>query len=499
MPKITETIFRDAHQSLIATRLKTEDMLPIFEKIDRVGFWSLEMWGGATFDTCLRFLDEDPWERLRLFRKAMKKTKLQMLLRGQNLVGYKHYADDIAERFIAKAKENGIDVFRIFDALNDIRNMEFAIRCAKKVGGIVQGTVNYTISPVHELSSFVDVARQLRDCGSDIICVKDMAGLISPKVAFELIGALKKATGLPIALHSHCATGMAPISYFEAAQAGCDHLDTALSPFSSGTSQPTTETLVYSLNETPGLETGVDVKKLPDITRYFEDVKKKYQYLISPLAERIDVRALTYQVPGGMFTNLVSQLEKQNAMDKFEEVLAEIPRVREDLGWVPLVTPTSQIVGTQATLNVLFGERYKTIIGEVKDLCRGQYGRTPAPIKDEIVKKAIGGEKRITSRPADDIPPDFENCRKAMAGISDREEDILSYAIFPQVTKDFFARRANPPSPIEEMAAEEKKKKTARTYPERGFQLRVNGEEFDVQIAEIVPDKPQHGPQHHDF
>ncbi len=497
MPKITETVFRDAHQSLFATRMKTEDMLPIFEKIDAAGFWSLEMWGGATFDTCLRFLDEDPWERLRLFRKAMKRTKLQMLLRGQNLVGYKHYADDIVERFILKAAENGIDVFRIFDALNDLRNMEFAIRCAKKAGAIVQGTVNYTISPVHKLQSFIDVARGLKECGADIICVKDMAGLISPKVAHDLIGALKRETGLPVALHSHCATGMAPISYFTAAQAGCAHLDTALSPFSSGTSQPTTETLVYSLDEA-GMKTGVDMKILPDVTRYFESVKKKYQYLISPLAERIDVRALTYQVPGGMFTNLVSQLEKQNAMEKFEDVLAEIPRVREDLGWVPLVTPTSQIVGTQATLNVLFGERYKTIIGEVKDLCRGLYGRTPAPIREEIVKKAIGNEPRITGRPADTIPPDFENCRKAMEGISDREEDILSYAIFPQVTKDFFERRRNP-SPIQEMVASEKRKKTMKTYPERGFVLRVNGEEYDVSIAEVVPDKPIHGPQHHDF
>lgn len=487
MPKITETIFRDAHQSLAATRFETSDMIPILEKIDQVGYWSLEMWGGATFDTCLRYLGENPWERIRAFKKHIKKTKLQMLLRGQNLVGYKHYADDIVEKFINKAHEVGIEVFRIFDALNDIRNMEYSIRVAKKAGALVQGTVNYTISPVHKLESFVDVAKQLRDCGSDIICIKDMAGLISPKVAYELISRLKAETKLPVALHSHCTTGMAPISYFKAAEAGADHLDTALSPFSSGTSQPTTETLVAVLDES-GYKTGVDSSKFGDITRYFEGMKEKYQHLISPLAERIDVRALIYQVPGGMFTNLVSQLEKSNAMDKFEAVLAEIPKVREDLGWVPLVTPTSQIVGTQATFNVILGQRYKMIIQEVKDICKGLYGRTPAPINPEVIKLAIGGAERITSRPADTIAPEWDKNKEAMKKYSDKDEDILCHALFPQVTEEYFENLKNP---MKKKEAEQKAAAASAkpTHPERSFVLNVNGEKFDVGIAEVISEQ----------
>ncbi|MEZ7893428.1 MAG: pyruvate carboxylase subunit B [Candidatus Wallbacteria bacterium] len=484
MPKITETIFRDAHQSLIATRMKTADMLPILEKIDEIGYWSLEMWGGATYDTCLRFLNENPWERLRAFKKVVKKTKLQMLLRGQNLVGYRHYADDIAEKFIAKAKENGIDVFRIFDALNDIRNMEYSIKMAKKYGAIVQGVVNYTISPVHNMDSFIKVAKELKDCGADIIYVKDMAGLISPKIAGELISSLKKATNLPVGLHTHCTTGMGPTSYFKAAEVGVDHLDTALSPFSSGTSQPTTEALVYMMDEA-GLKTGVNQSLFPDVTKYFESLKEKYQYLISPLAEKIDVRALTYQVPGGMFTNLVSQLEKQNAMDKFEDVLAEIPRVREDLGWIPLVTPTSQIVGTQATFNVILGKRYKMIIQEVKDLCKGLYGRTPAPIKPDIIKLAIGDAQRITGRPADTLAPEWEKCKEAMKPYSDKDEDILCYALFPQVAQAYFEGLKNPMKKEVE-AASVKKESAASMHNERLFKLKVNEEEFDVKIAEVT-------------
>ncbi|HBC75576.1 MAG: pyruvate carboxylase subunit B [Candidatus Wallbacteria bacterium GWC2_49_35] len=482
MPKITETIFRDAHQSLAATRIETSDMIPILEKIDEVGYWSLEMWGGATFDTCLRFLNENPWQRIREFKKHIKKTKLQMLLRGQNLVGYKHYADDIVEKFIQTAHETGIEVFRIFDALNDIRNMEFSIKVAKKCGAIVQGTVNYTISPVHKLQSFIDVAKQLRDSGSDIICIKDMAGLISPAIAFELISKMKKETGLPVALHSHCTTGMAPISYFKAAEAGVDHLDTALSPFSSGTSQPTTETLVAVLDES-GYKTGVDAKHFTDITRYFENLKEKYQYLISPLAERIDVRALIYQVPGGMFTNLVSQLEKQGAMDKFEAVLAEIPKVREDLGWVPLVTPTSQIVGTQATLNVIMGQRYKVIIQEVKDICKGLYGRTPAEINPEVIKLAIGDHARITGRPADTIAPEWQKCKDAVKQYSDKDEDILSYALFPQVAIEFFENQKNP---MKKEQAGDATKSSKQTHPEKQFVLNINGEKYEVGIAEVV-------------
>jgi pyruvate carboxylase subunit B len=457
-------------------------MIPILEKIDEVGYWSLEMWGGATFDTCLRFLNENPWQRIREFKKHIKKTKLQMLLRGQNLVGYKHYADDIVEKFIQTAYETGIEVFRIFDALNDIRNMEYSIKVAKKCGAIVQGTVNYTISPVHKLQSFIDVAKQLRDCGSDIICIKDMAGLISPAIAFELISKMKKETGLPVALHSHCTTGMAPISYFKAAEAGADHLDTALSPFSSGTSQPTTETLVAVLDES-GYKTGVDAKHFTEITRYFETLKEKYQYLISPLAERIDVRALIYQVPGGMFTNLVSQLEKQGAMDKFEAVLAEIPKVREDLGWVPLVTPTSQIVGTQATLNVIMGQRYKVIIQEVKDICKGLYGRTPAEINPDVIKLAIGDHARITGRPADTIAPEWQKCKDAVKQYSDKDEDVLSYALFPQVAIEYFENLKNP---MKKEQAGDATKSSKQTHPEKQFVLNINGEKYEVGIAEVV-------------
>ncbi len=482
MPKITETIFRDAHQSLAATRVETSDMIPILEKIDQVGYWSLEMWGGATFDTCLRFLYENPWQRIREFKKHIKKTKLQMLLRGQNLVGYKHYPDDIVEKFITTAYETGIEVFRIFDALNDIRNMEYSIKVAKKCGAIVQGTVNYTISPVHKLQSFIDVANQLRDCGSDIICIKDMAGLISPAVASELISKMKKETGLPVCLHSHCTTGMAPISYFKAAEAGADHLDTALSPFSSGTSQPTTETLVAVLDEA-GLKTGIDSKHFSEVTRYFETLKEKYQYLISPLAERIDVRALIYQVPGGMFTNLVSQLEKQGAMDKFEAVLAEIPKVREDLGWVPLVTPTSQIVGTQATLNVITGQRYKVIIQEVKDICKGLYGRTPAAINPEVIKLAIGDQPRITSRPADTLAPEWDKCKEAVKKYSDKDEDILSYALFPQVAIEYFEALKDP---LKKAKAEGAAKPSKPTHPEKQFILNIDGEKYEVGIAEVA-------------
>lgn len=490
MPKITETIFRDAHQSLAATRMETHDMIPILEKIDQVGYWSLEMWGGATFDTCLRYLDENPWERIKKFKKHVKKTKLQMLLRGQNLVGYKHYADDIVERFIKKAREVGIDVFRIFDALNDIRNMDYAIRVAKKEGAIVQGTVNYTISPVHNLDSFVTVAKQLKESGSDIICIKDMAGLISPKIAFELISRLKAETKLPVALHTHCTTGMAFMSYYKAAEAGADHLDTALSPFSGGTSQPTTETMAYVLDEA-GYKTGINSKNFNEITKYFENLKEKYHYLISPLAEKIDVRALIYQVPGGMFTNLVSQLEKQQAMDKFEDVLAEIPKVREDLGWVPLVTPTSQIVGTQAVLNVITGQRYKVIIQEVKDICKGLYGRTPAPIKPEIVKLAIGDTPRITTRPADTIPHDWEHCKEAMKDLSENDEDILCYALFPQVTLDYFENQRNPMKKEMKKEAGKTSAPAKQTYPERNFVMKVNGEQYDVGIAEVVKEAIQ--------
>ncbi|MBU1356232.1 MAG: pyruvate carboxylase subunit B [Candidatus Edwardsbacteria bacterium] len=482
---ITETAFRDAHQSLIATRMRTEDMIPMIEKMDQVGYWSFEMWGGATFDTMLRFLDENPWDRIRIFKKHAKKTKLQMLLRGQNLVGYKHYADDILEHFIKKAAELGIDVFRVFDALNDIRNMEKAIVTAKKAGATVQGAISYTLSPVHSIDGFVKFAQELKDLGCDIITIKDMAGLISPASAKELVGKLKSEVGLPVCLHSHCTTGMAPTSYFAAAQAGADILDCAISPFGSGTSQPPTETMVEMLDNS-GFGLKVDKSHFLEIAEYFQEIKDTaYQHLITPVAERVDVRALVYQVPGGMLTNMVSQLEKQNASDKFEAVLKEIPKVRAELGYVPLVTPTSQIVGTQATFNVLGGERYKMIIQEVKDLCKGLYGKTPAPIDPVVMKKAIGDEKPITDRPANHIAPEWEKCKKEMEGISDKEEDILSYALYPAVAKEYFAVQKDP---LKKKARQESLKAgvpSPEGHPQRHFVMRVNDENYEVGITEI--------------
>jgi pyruvate carboxylase subunit B len=481
---ITETAFRDAHQSLIATRMRTEDMIPMIEQMDRVGYWSFEMWGGATFDTMLRFLDENPWDRVRIFKKHAKKTKLQMLLRGQNLVGYKHYSDDILERFIKKAAELGIDVFRVFDALNDIRNMEKAITVAKKTGATVQGALSYTISPVHSIDGFVSFAKQLKNIGCDIITIKDMAGLISPASAQELISKLKSEVGLPVCLHSHCTTGMAPTSYFAAAQAGADILDCAISPFGSGTSQPPTESMVEMLDNA-GFKLNVDKSHFLEIAEYFQDIKDRtYQNLITPVAERVDVRALVYQVPGGMLTNMVSQLEKQNALDKFEAVLKEIPKVRAELGYVPLVTPTSQIVGTQATFNVLGGERYKIIIQEVKDLCQGLYGKTPAPIDPAVMKKAIGDQKPITDRPADHIAPEWEKCRKEMAGISDKEEDILSYALYPAVAREYFEVQKDP---LKKKARQDSLKPgipSTDGHPQRQFVMRVNGQNYEVGVTE---------------
>jgi len=482
MVEITETVFRDAHQSLMATRFRTEDMLPILEKMDQMGYWSFEMWGGATFDTAIRFLKENPWDRIREFRKKVKNTRLQMLLRGQNLVGYRHYADDILEKFIKKAADTGIDVFRVFDALNDVRNMEKSIITAKKYGATVQGTVNYTISPVHTLDSFINVGKELKNLGTDIICIKDMAGLISPDIAATLVSTLKKEVGLPVALHSHCSTGMAPTSYYSAALFDVDHLDTAISPFSQGTSQPTTETIVEMLKETDN-PTKIKEDYFPELISYFNDIREKYSNFWINLAERVDVRALIYQVPGGMFSNLVSQLEKQGSMDKFDDVLQEIPRVREELGWVPLVTPTSQIVGTQATMNIFMGERYKVIIQEVKDLCKGLYGRTPAPISEKIKKMAIGDEETISCRPADLIKPEWDKVKEEIKNITTKEEDIISYAIFPKQAKDFFEFRKS--SMLQQQKLEEDAKSfVPQNHPERKFVITVEGEDYEVGITE---------------
>ncbi|MEM0449324.1 MAG: pyruvate/oxaloacetate carboxyltransferase [Methanomassiliicoccales archaeon] len=439
MVKITDTMLRDAHQSLLATRMRTEDMLPIAPVIDEIGYWSVEMWGGATFDSCLRFLKEDPWERISKLRKAMPNTHFQMLLRGQNVVGYRHYSDDIVEKFVQKAHARGIDVFRIFDALNDVRNMETAMRAAKSVGAVVEASICYTISPVHTIQGFVEMGKKLEEMGADTICIKDMAGLISPHAAFELVKGLKEETSLPIHLHSHMTSGMALTSYLKAIEAGVDIVDTAISSLSMGTSQPPTESLVAMLKGTE-YDTGLDLLKLAEIAEHFAQVRKKYKDYES-CGPAIDTDVLIFQIPGGMMSNFANQLREAKQEHKLHEVLEEVPRVRADLGYVPLVTPTSQIVGTQATLNVITGQRYKTCTNETKNLVRGMYGRTPAPIPAEVRKKIIGDEKPITVRPADLLPPEFEKLAAEVKDYARSEEDVLSYALFPQVALEFFKER----------------------------------------------------------
>lgn len=435
---ITDTILRDAHQSLVATRMRTEEMLPVAEKLDEAGFHSLEAWGGATFDSCLRFLNEDPWERLRVLKSHIKKTPLQMLLRGQNLLGYRHYADDVVEAFVQKSVENGIGIIRIFDALNDVRNMEKAITAAKKAGAHVQGTVVYTVSPVHNLDYYMGLAKELTSLGIDSLCIKDMAGLITPYIAFDLVSRLKKEVAVPLQLHSHYTSGMAAMSYLKAIEAGIDYIDTALSPFALGTSQPATETMVAVLKDTP-YDTGLDLTLLGEIADHFKEVRSHYQ--IDSILTMVDTMVLNYQIPGGMLSNLTSQLKQQNALHRLPEVLKEVPRVREDLGYPPLVTPTSQMVGTQAVLNVLTGERYKMVINEVKNYVRGLYGRPPAPINPEIKQKIIGNEVPITCRPADLLEPELEKAKKDSAYYLESEEDILTYALFPQIAVKFFEAR----------------------------------------------------------
>ncbi len=436
--KITDTTLRDAHQSLFATRMKTEDMIPVAELIDNVGYHSLEVWGGATFDSCIRYLNEDPWIRLRTLRKHFKKTKLQMLLRGQNLVGYRHYPDDVVEAFVKKAVDNGLDIIRIFDALNDTRNMEFSMKVAKEAGAHVQGAISYTISPVHNIDFYLKMAKELEELGADSICIKDMAGLLTPYDAYELVSKLKKTVNVPIQMHSHFTSGMADMMYLKAIEAGADVIDTAISSLALSTSQPAIEPFVVILKGTEW-DLGFDLEVLSKLSKYFAEVKEKR----SPVKKeiKIDTNVLIYQIPGGMMSNLISQLQEQNALDRYEEVLKEIPRVREDLGYPPLVTPTSQIVGIQAVMNVLFGERYKVVSKEVKNYVKGYYGRPPAPIKEEIKKKIIGDEEPITVRPADLLPPELEKARKELNGYMEKEEDVLTYALFPQVAMKFFRDR----------------------------------------------------------
>ena len=449
---ITDTILRDAHQSQAATRMRTEEMLPACQILDEIGYWSLECWGGATFDACLRFLNEDPWERLRALKKAMPKTKLQMLMRGQNLLGYKHYADDVVQSFCKKSLENGIDVVRIFDALNDVRNMETSIKFVKEYGGTVEAAFSYTISPVHNEDYFVKLACTLEKMGADVICIKDMANLLLPYQAYSLVKKLKETVSLPIHLHTHNSTGTGDMVCLMAAQAGVDIVDTALSPLANGTSQPCTEALVCTLQGTQR-DTGLDLNKLNDAATHFRGIadRLKKDGVIDSKVYRVDTKTLLYQVPGGMLSNLISQLRQAGAEDKYDEVLAEVPRVREDFGFPPLVTPTSQIVGSQAVLNVVSGERYKTITKEAKGLLRGEYGKLPGKVNEDVRKKAIGDEPLITCRPADLIAPEMENIRKDAAGLAKSEEDVLSIAMFPQVAPKFLENRNNPaPASVDE-------------------------------------------------
>lgn len=438
---IMETVLRDAHQSLVATRMTTETMLPVLGLLDKVGYTALECWGGATFDACLRFLNEDPWDRLRKIRAGVKNTKLQMLLRGQNLLGYKHYADDVVTYFVQKAVANGIDIIRIFDAVNDMRNIETAIRACKKEKAHAQGTICYTISPVHNTDIYVKDARLLREMGADSICIKDMAGLLLPYEAYNLVKALKKV-GLPIQLHTHYTSGAASMTYIKAIEAGCDVVDCAISPLALGTSQPPTESIVAALRGTE-YDTGLDLDVLNQIADYFKPVREEYlkSGLLDAKVMGVDVNALIYQVPGGMLSNLVSQLKQAGKSDQYEEVLREVPRVREDFGYPPLVTPTSQIVGTQAVMNVISGERYKMVPKESKALVKGEYGKTPAPIPQRVKDIILKGEETITCRPADLIEPELDKIRAGMKEYLEQDEDVLSYALFPQVSENFFKNR----------------------------------------------------------
>ena len=439
--KLTDTTLRDGHQSLWATRMRLEDMLPILEEIDAVGYHSLEVWGGATFDVCIRFLDEDPWERLRTIRRIVKKTKLQMLLRGQSLVGYGHYPDDVVERFVVKAAENGIDIFRIFDALNDIRNLQKSMEVAKSTGAHVQASVVYTISPVHTLEHYVETALRLQDMGADSICIKDMAGLLSPYMAHSLVSALKARLSIPVQLHTHYTGGMAIATYLKAAEAGVDVVDTASAPLAFGSSQPPAETMVRLMQESPR-DTGLNLSQLFKIAEYFEDVRIKRGFERG--VTRINaMQVFEHQVPGGMISNLVAQLKEQNALHRMQEVLDEIARVRRELGYPPLVTPTSQIVGTQAAVNVLVGERYKVVPAEVKKYVQGFYGRVPGDIDPEIKKKILGKSKEIECRPADLLPPRLEAARQEIGDLARTEEDLLTYALFPAVAKKFLEDKRN--------------------------------------------------------
>ncbi|CAB0150386.1 Methylmalonyl-CoA carboxyltransferase 5S subunit [Pseudidiomarina piscicola] len=497
--KLTELVLRDAHQSLLATRMRLDDMLPIAEQLDNVGYWSMESWGGATFDSCIRYLGEDPWERIRELKKVMPKTPQQMLLRGQNLLGYRHYADDVVRRFVERAKENGVDVFRIFDAMNDVRNLETAIKAAKEVEGHAQGTMAYTVSEVHTLDKWVAMGSELADLGCDSLCIKDMAGLLRPQAAYDLITALKEATGLPIAMQCHATTGLSTATYQKAIDAGIDMLDTAISSMSMTYGHSATETIV-AMTENTERDTGLDLAQLEDIASYFREVRKKYAQFEGSL-KGVDARILLAQVPGGMLTNMENQLREQGAADKFEEVLAEIPRVREDLGFIPLVTPTSQIVGTQAVLNVLTGERYKSISKETKGVLRGEYGATAAPVNKELQERVLEGDEPLTVRPADMIDDEMDkltselrqHAKEKSLRLADNEvDDVLTYALFPQIGLKFLANRDNPDAfePVPEADTATPKANESSAAPsttkqggKASYNVKVDGKTYTVEVG----------------
>ncbi|GHU46757.1 pyruvate carboxylase [Clostridia bacterium] len=459
--KITETALRDAHQSLIATRMTMDEMRPILSTVDKIGFYSVECWGGATFDACLRFLDEDPWERLRIMRKEMPNSKLQMLFRGQNMLGYRHYADDVLEYFVQKCVANGIDIIRIFDALNDVRNMRTSIKATKKEGAHFQACISYTISPVHSTEKFVELAKQLEDEGADSICIKDMAGLLKPYVTYDLVKQIKQSVKIPIQIHSHYTSGLASMSHLKAVEAGADGLDTSISPLALGTSHPATETMVAAFQGTE-YDTGLDLNKLNEVRDFFQILREKYlsSGQLSPKVMGVDANTLLYQVPGGMLSNLVSQLKDAGKSDKFEEVLKEVPRVREESGYPPLVTPTSQIVGTQAVFNVIADERYKMVTKEFKGLVRGEYGKTPVAISPEFRSKIIGDDTPIDCRPADLLEPELDRLREEAKPWAKQDEDMLSYAMFGAVAVKFFEKRRDREAGVDAAHADRENKVT---------------------------------------
>ncbi|WP_440904150.1 sodium-extruding oxaloacetate decarboxylase subunit alpha [Catenovulum sp. SX2] len=491
---ITDVVLRDAHQSLLATRFRLDDMLPIAEKLDKLGYWSIESWGGATFDSCIRYLGEDPWDRIRELKKAMPNTKQQMLLRGQNLLGYRHYADDVVEKFVERAHTNGVDVFRIFDAMNDVRNLQTAVKAAIQVGAHAQGTLSYTVSPVHTMDMWIDMARQLEDMGVHSIFIKDMAGLLKPYVVEELVTRLKETVSVPIAMQCHATTGLSTATYMKAIDAGIDMLDTAVSSMSMTYGHTATETIV-SIVEGTDRDTGIDLAAMEEVATYFREVRKKYAKFEGAL-KGVDARILTAQVPGGMLTNMENQLKEQGAADKLDDVLKEIPKVREDLGFIPLVTPTSQIVGTQAVLNVLTGERYKSITKETAGVLKGEYGATAAPVNKELLERVLEGGEPITCRPADLLEPELDKLTAELDGLAkeksitladEKIDDVLTYALFPQIGLKFLENRNNPdafePVPTAEDAAPAKASPAVSQSGPASYSVRVDGKVYEVDVA----------------